>query len=535
MKPGSAKYKDIPLIIAGSTNFGRYGKMSSEQTFNFILSEASDQAWLIPFAGYKMINEINPGGVGRGIYSSAKQQKMFVVVDNQVYMYDTSLNRLNIGTLQSYSGDVFISENNAGQILFSDGPASPGSPTPHLYIYDTALAPNFQTSGITPGFTIDFYPGYITFQNGRFVSPSAQIAQPLNNFQWRLSDPNNGRSWPNDSQHVGQLQTKPDKTVATIRFPGRGNLLLVFGATVAEQWQDAGAQLFPYQRSQSNNIDYGCLNPATIAESENIVVWVSANEKSGPVISYTNGGEIKHISTDGINYKLANLANPTNCYGFIFKQDGHLIYVATWPTDNLSYCYDFNTDKFFTLTDENMNAFIAKRVSFFNNQYYFVSLRDGNLYQLNSSFYTYDYGNDNVFEIPRIRICNSIALPDQSRFIAGYAGFTIEQGQFDYPDRDTRFILGTEDTNEISTQNHNVLIGGGQDFTSRVPTIDMSLSKDGGYNFGSVASIIMKPLGRRANKIMWWRLGASNDLVHQFRFNGFGRFIAANGICGVYQ
>lgn len=529
MKPGASKYTDVPLSIVGSTTFGRYPKQSSEQTFNFIISDD----WLIPFAGYKMVDAINPTGEGRGAYSSSKQNKMFVVIDNFAYMYNTNLSRTIIGELLSYSGDVFISENNAGQILFSDGPASSGSPTPRLYVYDANSTPQFQTSGID--FTIDFYPGYITFQNGRFVSPSAEIAQPLNNFQWRLSDPNQGRSWPNDSQHVGQLQTKPDKTVATIRFPGRGNLLLVFGATVAEQWQDAGLQLFPYQRSQSTNIDYGCLNPATIAESENLVVWVSANEKSGPVISYTNGGEIKHISTDGINYKLANLTNPTNCYGFIFKQDGHLIYVATWVADNLSYCYDFNTDKFFTLTDEEMNAFIAKRVVFFNNQYYFVSIRDGNLYQLSSSFYTYDYGNGVEFEIPRIRICNSIALPDQSRFVAGYSGFTIEQGQFDFPDVDTRFILGTEDGKEISTQNHSILIGGGFNYTANVPTIEMSLSKDGGVNFGSTYSIPMKPLGRRANRLMWWRLGAANDLVQQFRFNGFGRFIASNGITGIYQ
>ena len=493
--------------------------MSSEETWNMILSDQ----FLVPFAGYKRVNEIDNKGTGRGIYSSAKQNLMFAVIDNNAYMFDNDLTATIVGSLTTFVGDVFISENNAGQIAFSYGS--------NIYIYQPSTL-TFSTA------VIDFIPGYITFQNGKLISPAASTTVASNNYLWRLSASNNGLSWPTGTslaQFQGSLQTKPDETVATIRFPGRGNMLLVFGKTVTEIWQNVGAQLFPYQRSQSINIDYGCINPATIAESEDIVAWVAINEKSGPVISYTTGGDIQHISTDGIDFRLANLLKPEDCYGFMFKQDGHLFYVATWVSDNQSYAYDFNTKKFYTLCDENLNAFIVKKVAFFQNEYYFVSIRDGNLYQLSSDFVTYDYGNDNIFAIPRIRICNSIRMPDQSRFVAAYAGFTIEQGQFDYPDVDTRFILGTEDSNEISTQNHNVLIGGGENTTANVPRVDMSVSYDGGISFSNDVSIVMFPLGVRQNRLMWWRLGSGNDMVQQFRFYGFGRFVASNGICGISQ
>lgn len=518
-KPGSAKYKDVKLEISGSTKFGRYPKISTEQTFNMILSDD----WLTPFAGYKKQVTINPNGEGRGEYSSTKLNTLFVVIDNVAYKFDTVLTKTTIGNLQTFVGDVSITENNAGQILFSDNL--------HLYLYNFATNV-FSTSNITPGFNINFVPGFVTFQNGRFISPAAQGSV---NFIWALSDPNNGLSWPDDAQHRGSLQTKADKVVACVRFPGRGNTLLVFGTTVAEPWQDVGAQLFPYQRNQTTNLDYGCINPATIASNENIVCWLGANEKSGPAIMYTNGGDIKRISTDGIDFKLATLTNPTNCYAFMFRQDGHVLFVVTWPTDNLSYVYDFNTEKFFTLCDENMNAFIAKRVVFFNNQYYFVSIKDGNLYELGSQFTDYDYGNDRVFEIPRIRITPPIFMPDQSRFVAGYSGFTIEQGQFDYDDRDTCFILANQEGDEISTEGHSQLIGGGQNYRVNVPRIDLSISKDGGVNFGSDYAIEMKPQGRRQNRLMWRNLGASNNLVHQFRFWGFKRFVATDGITGVYQ
>ena len=151
------------------------------------------------------------------------------------------------------------------------------------------------------------------------------------------------------------------------------------GSTVTEPWQDVGATLFPYQRNSSVNIDYGCLNPATIAFNENFVIWLAANEKSGPFIAYSTGGDINKISTDGIDFKFTQLKNPANSYGFLFRQDGHQIYQITFPDDNLTYIYDFNTKKFFTLCDENFNAHIAKRIAFLIDKYYFVSFVDGNL------------------------------------------------------------------------------------------------------------------------------------------------------------
>lgn len=487
--PGAEKYKDVPINIAGSTKFGRYPKMSSEQSFNIIVSDG----WVVPFAGFKNVAAISPNGIGRGIYSSTKLNKMFAVIDDGIYVFDSSLAYQRIFTMPTSQGNVFISENNnvtnGGEVVFSD--------SQNLYIYKALTNTVVQRDGGNTGGTLGFVPGYLTYQNGRFVCPDL-----LGN-QWRLSDINQGAeyaNWPTDAQHVGAIQTKPDKSVACIRMPGQGNMLLVFGSTVAEKWYDVGAAQFPYQRSQSDNFDYGCLNPATIAESENIVCWLAINEKSGPTIMMTNGGQIKHISTDGIDFKLATLVNPFNSYGFMFKQDGHLFYVITFVDDELTYAYDFNADAFYTLTDENLSYFPAKRVAFFNDQYYFVSINDGNLYQLGSQFTNYDYGNGDVRDAPRIRILPEIAQPDQSYFITGYTGFTIEQG-----------------------------------ITNRTQRVDLSLSKDGGINFGSSQGITLNALGKRQNRLMYWNLGISNTLVQQYRFYGFDRFVATNGITGIFE
>lgn len=459
--------------------------MSSEQTFNMIISDG----WLVPFAGWKIAARINDKGQGRGDYSSARQGKLFVVIDNDVFIFDKSNSFSVIGRLDTFVGDVFIAENNAGQVGFSDGLG--------IYIYDSASGTPLERAAI------DFTPGYLDFKNTRFLCADVKGSE------WRLSEENNGLVWPFDRQHVGQFQAKADNALAAVSVPGAGNLVLVMGKTVTQLWTDVGAQIFPYQLNQAVNIDYGCINPASIAKNERIVAWVGVNEKSGPVIMYMSGDREHRISTDGIDFQLSDLKKPENCYGYMFRQDGHDFYIITWPTDNLTYAYDFNTDKFYTLCDQEMNAFIPKRIAFFNNEYYFVSIIDGNLYKLSTDFDNFDYGNGRVFEMPRVRVCRTVLAPDgemsQSQFVAGYAGFTVEQGQFTYVSGDT----------------------------DNIPRIDMRVSKDGGVSFGSDVSVIMNPQGIRQNRCMWWGLGMANDLVHQVRFWGFQRFVVTNGAVGV--
>jgi len=511
-KPGNKVWQPIPLEIVGGTKFGRYPKISQEQTWNLIISDQ----WMVPFAGYEQRRSIDDDGQGRSIFGDNKTGKMFVVVNDSVYYFDTALSRVFIGTLETTTGDVFISANNVGQVAISD--------KKDIWIYNDAVTPPTFTKALTSGLPLDFRPGFITYQNGRF------LVADLNSNDWRLSEIGNGANFPNDAQHVGKIETKNTNAQAVVRVPGKGNEVLVFGSIVAEPWFDVGAQLFPYQRSTNSNIDYGCINPATIAESDSFVVWLGFNEKSGATIMMTDGAETKQISNDGINFRLANLTDPSNSFGFIFRQDGHVLYVLTFPDDDVSYLYDFNTGMFFTVSDPYMGRHIAKRVTFFNGKYYFVSFIDGNLYELSSDILTAD-GQ----EIPRIRICPPIRLPDQSRFVIAALGFTVEQGHIPFDYRNTEFIWATEDYSEIVTEDYVFGWGSGEDFRDFVPVIDLTLSKDGGVSFGSAYRKEFHPIGQEQNKLIWRQLGSGNDVTPQLRFWAKARFVATNGLVEIYQ
>ncbi len=549
--------------MTGSSTFGRYNKISNERTYNMFVSDG----WIVPYAGYQKAiaqsffqNQPN----GRAIHTSTKLNRIISVIGNKVFLvnifFDQSLNMaydysaIPIGTLQTTTGVVYIAENNKPQILISDSSA--------LYVYDPTLSPAFQA---VPN--LQFTPGYIDFHDTYFLCAASNdnFYSPAANNTWRLSASNDGTSWPNDAAHIGLIETKPDNTQAVVRFPSRGNSILVMGSTVTEPWFDVGYQLFPYQRNTSWNIDYGCLNPATIAATDEVVVWLAKNEKSGPIIMYTMGGMPEKITTDGIDYLFSQLKNPADSQAFIYRQDGHLFYHINFYTDNLSLFYDFNTKKFYNATDENLNYFIANEVAFFNNQYYFLTNNNGNLYAFDTIYTTYD-GK----EIPRIRTCKNVRDISQEYFIANDLGFTIEQGETPYQQQDlgpifwitqdNKFVISqgkniflvTQDGEYIIDQTGNYIVSQQFDLTDfdyfifqqrantgtsnlSLPHVDLSISTDGGTSFSSDFPYYLNPLGHRKNKLMWWQGGLVNDLVCQFKFWGLGRFVATDGEVNVRQ
>jgi hypothetical protein len=547
MKGRSPTFTQVPLDIVGSTKFGRYPKVSVEQTFNMIISDN----FLVPYAGHQLVTPISDTAQGRAIFTSVRYNHMIAVIGNIVYAISNDLSATQVGTINTFEGDVFIDENNVNQIAICD--------KTDIWVYSYLAMPPTFAKAQTSSSPLDFIPGYITYQDGRIVA-AATSNDPSLGPTWRLSDVGNAANFPNDSRHVGLFQTKPDTVIATQRVPGRGNLLYVMGSTVTEIWQDVGLNLFPYQKNTSVNIDYGCINPATIAFNDNIVVWLAANEKSGPMIAYTMGGDIKKISTDGIDFKLSQLTNPADSYGFLFRQDGHLLYQITFPTDNLTYVYDFNTQMFFSLCDKNMSAHIAKRIAFYNDQYYFVSFDDGNIYQIGTQFTTY-----NGDEIPRVRVCKTIRLPDSSRFTVNNLTFTIEEGTQDnvFLSEDlltesglpiltesgekitvnttfTQIIyepILTEDNQILLTESgQELLIAIQEDVPYIVPqSVGLSVSRDGGMSFGTIWSQQLNAQGLFKNRLIYWQCGSANEFTPQFRFWGLSRFVATDGIVSLYQ
>ncbi len=526
----SEKVSDVKLNVVGGNVFGRNPTISPEQTFNMIISDNA----LVESPGYKKRINLENRLSGRGIYSSERGNFMIAVVDNVVFKISGSpefLHEEELFTINSFFGDVFIEENLASQIAICD--------QNELWIYNYS-----DGSVVQPVLPINksgntIKPGYITYHDGYFIVPD------ISENEWYLSAVNDGTDWLWGAGGVpvaGSLQTKPDGPIAVLRAPGKGNMIYVFGRNVVEMWYNNGNQLFPYQRSNSSSIDYGCISVTTIAAMDNYLAWLGVNEKSGPVIMISTGSGFQRVSTDGIDYRLADVQHPEQSYAFFFKQDGHVFYQLTFfdESDNFSLLYDFNTGLFSYVTDENMNYHIAEAVAFFNNTYYFVSINDGSIYELNSNFTNYDYSVENppnssfVKDIPKVRICKAVRRSDNSRFIMNNLTFLIEQGNDPEYKGSSLFYISGEDgtviTGEVQEGYEGVFLQSQRVVNPYVPRIDLAISNDGGDSFGNYVSQEMNPQGKRRNRVVFWRLGEANDLAVKLRFVSRSRITVLDGV-----
>lgn len=424
------------LDIVGSTKFGRYDKISSEATWNMIVSDGA----LVNFYGYKSIfpDGIQGNGTARELFSSQGYNHLIAVIDRNVYTISVAFELTLVGSLATSAGPVFITENQptfnsttqtttgGNQIAIVDGK--------FVYIFNYSNN-NFQQ------ITVDFAPVYITYQDGYFIAADG------NTNQWRISQPSDGTQWPqvnsDGSTNVGLYQTKPGKTIATVAF---NRQLMVMGQTGMESWTDVGNILFPYARNNSYSADYGCISTETIGITNNIMMWLGSNESSGLQLLYSLGDIPQPIHFDGLEFLFSQLKAPQDCYGFLFKLDGHIYYQFTFVTDNLSFVYDWDNKAFYSLSDTDGNFHIAKRIAFFNNNYYFISFNDPNLYQMGSQFTDY---NGKI--IPRKRITTNKRLPSLDRYVMDNIVITMESGIYSQPLR-----------------------------------VELSISKDGGYSYGNV-------------------------------------------------
>lgn len=524
--------RQVPIDIVGSSNFGLYPKVNAERTYNMFISQSGQEQeqWLISFAGYRAAARVlSSNKEGRGLYHSIRGQFLLIVVAGQVTRLDTdSLTQTNIGTLNSDSGEVFFDENLNSQIAIVDGQ--------DVYIYNHRTGnfglANLRNEADTGAFTGALQPNYVTYQNTFFIFGNGLSTN--DGSKWYVFDPAPSGDLNIKLVQTLSLQTKPDYARAAVRMPGRGNNLLVMGESVAEIWSQVGG-LQTYQRNTSINIDYGVISVSTIAANDQLVVWLGNNERATPSIYVSQGGNAKALTTDGIDNLLNAVQVPSDATGFLYEQDNHWFYQLTFfnSQDNFTIVYDFETNRFFDLVDFDYSHFPARQIAHFLRNTYFVSIKDGRLFRISTDLENYQLDDDflNVFDIPRMRVCNTIRAKTPAKFITNLFSFILETGT--YPNAfEEPLCFGlvlTEFGQPVLTEDGDVVLTQEGFCRRNRPRIDLRLSKDGGTTYSNAVSYELPPTGDFINQPRFFQLGRSNDLTLQLQFWGMSRFVIKNG------
>lgn len=517
----------LPVEVVGGNSFGRYKKISDEKTFNLFTSDG----WLVSFAGYKNILEFfDASQQGRALFHSVRGQFLIAVVANTVFKIEKSLLWSAIGTLDTSHGEVYIDENLSSQICIVDGLDA--------YIYNWAL-PTFVRQNISVA-SGGFTPGYVSYHNTFFLltgNVSDPNPQTWRIYQYDVSLAADIVNVPPAAGGVFALQTKPDFCVAAHRLPGRANHIIIFGSIVCEVWTHVGGAQ-NYRRNASFNIDSGCVSRESIAVSEQFVCWLAQNESSQRTIMMTDGSEIKPLSTDGIDNLLKSVQFPQHSSGFFFRQDGHLFYQLTFynEVDPFTLVYDFNTGQFIFATDQKLNSHPARQVAYFNNKLYFISLKNGALYETSTDIIqAIDViGATTGDIIPRLRICKTLRTPDSTPFRSLRFSFVLEQGFDSYYPLPVRIFgqLVDENGTPIISEGGALILSedGYQTEVLDRPNVEMSISKNGCATFSNKVRRFLNHEGQHRNTISWDNLGFGNEFTIMLQFNGLQRFVVANGI-----
>ncbi len=521
--------------IVGGSSFGRYSKLNNEHTWNMYPSSGGDEqksdVFMVNFPGYQKYIEILPEGECRGGYVSTRGDFIIVVVNQYVYKILPNRKAVQLTPpLVTYTGEVSIAENLASQICIVDGTNA------YIYYYGS---PN--TTLVTQTLDANLVPNYVEYHNSFFLFGNG-ITTSVGS-TWYVYFPSGNTSLV--LQKVLALQTKSDFAVAVKKIPGQSNNVMVFGYTVSEIWTQVGGLQF-YIRNPTRNVDYGCLSVSTIADNDEYLVWLGANEDSTPIIIAYNGQQTMRISTDGIDHRLRKIKFPQQSTGEMYRSGGHLFYQLTFfnPADNWTLAYDFNTKLFIELTDHRFNHHPARIIMYFNGLRLFASLNNGSLYIIDSNINIINenvYGNllpdpNLIFQIPRERITNSIRLVNAARFKVNSLSMTLEQGcDIEYQEAMQPTFIITEQGEFMLTEDGTALMITedslyGSDFESRyIPCIDLAISRDGGVTWSNYVRRKLHPLGHRQNELHWESMGIFNDLQFKFRFMSNVRWIVNNG------
>lgn len=198
-------------------------------------------------------------------------------------------------------------------------------------------------------------------------------------------DINTPTDW--DALNVIIAQIEPDNGVALAK---QLVYIIAMKQWSGEVFYDAGnATGSPLGSVQGAKINFGCASEDSVAQIDDILLWVCTNRTGSPQVIMLSGLKAEIVSTDPIERLLGHL-DFTTIYSFVVKITGHRFYVLTSVVSNLTLVYDLDQQLWhqWTDTDGNYFPFVAAVAGPTDLQTYLQHASDGYIYQLDETYYT---------------------------------------------------------------------------------------------------------------------------------------------------
>lgn len=406
-----------------------------------------------------MVEEIDlsaPAREVRGMLTTSDGSALYVVVYNKVYRVTYSDGSYNVSsyslTLKTSSGQVWMAKT-LSYIVIVDEVAG--------YYIDTAT-PGDPAIITSTGFVV---PSCLTAQDSYF------IVGKKDTFYYQISSLNDGSEW--SALDLGTVEGNADPITSMISDHRQ---VVAMGGESGEVLYNSGATAFPFERYPDIFIEDGIGAPHTIKKIDNSLMYLNRDF----LIKRLDGFTPKVVSPANLNSIIAAMQTKSDSFAFVYSLYGHIFYTITFPSANISYCYDASTGLYHQWSSGlNGGRHRSNCYAFFNGKHLVGDYEDGKIYRLDPDTYT-DRGEPIKWQY------TSPSYEERGRMLF-------------HKELEIAFEGGV-----------GITTGQGSD-----PVVVMRYSDDGMKTWSNESWKKLGKIGKYKNRVRWARLGGSRGRIYE--------------------
>lgn len=300
---------------------------------------------------------------------------LYAVMGSTVFTVESDGTVTNRGSLNSSTGNVSMAFNGT-QILIVDG-------TAFGHYLDDSDSLYLITDTDFPVATS------CTFMDGYFIVTSTDTGDMDEEIPGRIhiSASYDASSW--DALDYATAEGDPDRVLCCHHV---SNNLWFFGEESTEVWYNSGNTDMPFVRISGALIDEGTAAASSVVLINDQFYWLTNKLEVVCNVGYQR----KKVSTLHIDYLIQSLSTVSDAKAFQYRIDGHVFYVLTFPTEDITIVYDLSTDmwhewsSFITSGVETYGRHRANCSVWFDNKWIVGDHTNGKLYEINMNTYMDD-------------------------------------------------------------------------------------------------------------------------------------------------
>jgi hypothetical protein len=258
--------------------------------------------------------------------------------------------------------------------------------------------------------------------------------------------------------------------------------IYLLGETSSEVWVDQGTSPFPFNRIPGTSTQHGIAAPFSVARVGNSFAYLSKNNRGTAQIVQMNGYVPQRISTHAVENTLTG-KTITDAIAWTYQLEGHEVYVISFPTLQLTWCYDIATGMWHKwLYTNNLGQYERCRgncAAVFQGYNLIGDYSNGKIYHLDRNIYT-----DDGQHVKRMRRAPHLTTDLQRQY---------------FEELQLQFQPGVG----LST-------GQGND-----PQAMLRWSSDGGSTWSNEHWTTIGKIGKYTNRAIWRRLGTARDRIFE--------------------